>query len=200
MENSTKESQRFSTLLGFGQIFSLVGWVIVAVGAILFVLGLNEVGKRSLFSSGVSLLDLVIGLLVAVIGFTLVAGGQAISCFVSIERNTHSILLLQQAVLGSRSSGIPKSTVREDIRAAATSQAEKGELRTKPVVDEPMQGPPAKGRVIACPGCQESEAIQENKRYDPSQYTKFDAVIKSSLGFQKVLLACRKCRREFSAF
>ena len=101
METITAENQRYKTLLAFGKFFSFIGWVVVVIGGIIFFVGLSQLGQRDLFggSSSIGSMGLVTGLLVAIYGIMLVASGQGISCFVSIENNTHATMLAQQAIL-----------------------------------------------------------------------------------------------------
>lgn len=94
------ESQRFKTLLAFGKFFSAIGWVVAVIGGIMLVPGLNQLARGSQFGDGMSaMVGLGTGLLVAVFGLMLVASGQGISCFVSIEGNTHSMLVAQHSIL-----------------------------------------------------------------------------------------------------
>jgi hypothetical protein len=51
---------------------------------------------------------------------------------------------------------------------------------------------------ITCPQCRQSESIPEAELYGTSRYTKFDAKVKSTFGFQKLLLKCRNCSNQFS--
>lgn len=112
METIATENQRYKTLLAFGKFFSFIGWVIVVIGAIIIFVGLSQFGQRSAFggSSPFGPMGLVTGLLVAVYGIMLVASGQGISCFVSIENNTYATMLAQQAILNLMSkSKVPET-------------------------------------------------------------------------------------------
>jgi len=84
----------FKTLLGFGKFISGLGWILVIIGGILALTGLTNSGNESLFF-------ILGGLVLAIMGLFMVANGQLISCFVSIERNTRqaSDLLKQQSEL-----------------------------------------------------------------------------------------------------
>jgi hypothetical protein len=94
------EGQRFKTLLAFGKFFSAIGWVVAVIGGIILVPGLNQLARGSQFGDGMSaMVGLLAGLLVAVFGLMLVASGQGISCFVSIEENTHLMLAAQHSTL-----------------------------------------------------------------------------------------------------
>ncbi len=114
MQTIPPESQRFKTLLAFGKFFSFIGWLVVGIGVIMFLLGLSQLQPRSPFTGPTSQLDptgvlasvlpvgpigLLAGLLVTVYGLMLVASGQGISCFVSLENNTHATMAAQQAIL-----------------------------------------------------------------------------------------------------
>ncbi len=99
METIATENQRYKTLLTFGKFFSLVGWIVVAIGGIMFLVGLGQLGQRNIFGGGA--MGLVTGLLIAVYGIMLVASGQGISCFVSIENNTHATMLAQREILNT---------------------------------------------------------------------------------------------------
>ena len=81
----------FKTLLGFGKLISGLGWILVIIGAFVSLTGFTNSGMESLFF-------ILGGLVVAIMGLFMVANGQLISCFVSIERNTRqtSNLLLKE--------------------------------------------------------------------------------------------------------
>ncbi len=101
MEDFDQVGQRYKTLLGFGKFFSFMGWALVGVGALVFLLGFLGVGgSRSSFGGNQILaIGFLSGLPLALSGLMMVAGGQGISCFVSIEHNTHVTMLAQQAAL-----------------------------------------------------------------------------------------------------
>jgi len=98
METITTESQRYKTLLGFGKFFGFIGWAFVVIGGIIFLAGLSGSFVMSRYIGG-GIMGLLTGLLVAVYGLMLVASGQGISCFVSIEHNTHATMVAQQTIL-----------------------------------------------------------------------------------------------------
>ena len=73
---------RFSTLLGVGQFVSIIGWLLVIGGSIAFVAGLSA--DRAPVA-----LTIVGGVVGVAFGLLIVAIGQSVSCFVSIENNTY---------------------------------------------------------------------------------------------------------------
>ena len=86
----TSGGERYQTLLSFGKLFSFVGWAVVVLGG---------GGMVVLGVQGEMAWSVLAGIGVAIYGLLIVAGGQAISCFVSIENNTHATLLVQQNML-----------------------------------------------------------------------------------------------------
>ena len=86
---------KFKTLLTYGRVVSVLGWVLIVTGIILVVAGLVSVGDKDpsniydLVPLVVSLSALPYGIQFVLVGFTFVLLGQMISCFVQIERNTH---------------------------------------------------------------------------------------------------------------
>jgi len=72
---------RFNTLLSLGRFISFFGWLIVIAACIAILYGFGELkgaGSFALFGGIIGLIN----------GLILVAVGQLISCFVSIEHNT----------------------------------------------------------------------------------------------------------------
>ena len=76
-----KEQYDFKTLLGFGKFISGLGWVLVVLGLFGILSGLVTSGPARI-------LAVIGGIYVITYGILIVASGQAISCFVAIERNT----------------------------------------------------------------------------------------------------------------
>jgi len=70
------------TLLGYGKLISGIGWIVIVL-AVLAVFGGLVTGQTIVVVA-------VGGVITAIIGISLVASGQAISCLVSIERNTRT--------------------------------------------------------------------------------------------------------------
>ena len=56
----------------------------------------------------------------------------------------------------------------------------------------------ARKRDIICPSCKQSESIAEAQLFAVNLYTKFDAHVKSSFGFQTLHLRCRHCKTDFT--
>ena len=90
------ESKRYKTLLSLGKLISIIGWFVVFLGGILFIVGLGQLneGYGIMSASG-----LVSGIIVSVFGLICVAFGQVISCFVSIENNTNSSMSFQKKIM-----------------------------------------------------------------------------------------------------
>ena len=97
LEIIATDNQRYRTLLGFGKLFILIGWVIVGLSSIILISGFMQLDRFNMFDQGFILL--LVGLSFALYGIIFVAGGESISCFVSIENNTHATLLAQQEIL-----------------------------------------------------------------------------------------------------
>lgn len=80
---NTKAIYQFNTLLGYGKFISGLGWLVIAIGIIAIIGGFasgSEVGV------GISVGSLIF----IILGIGMVASGQLISCFVSIEKNTRA--------------------------------------------------------------------------------------------------------------
>jgi hypothetical protein len=75
---------QFRVLLGYGKAISSLGWIVVLMGIIGFIIGLANLGH------GPGILLLAGGIIISIFGLIIVASGQIISCFVSIERNTRA--------------------------------------------------------------------------------------------------------------
>ena len=83
-ENKTDVSRNFNTLMFVGKINSLFGWIMVAGCVVAMIVGLiSGATEKTIFY-----LISVFGVLLIPISLLVVASGQMISCFVSIERNT----------------------------------------------------------------------------------------------------------------
>ena len=79
-QSSTKG--RFSTLLGVGQFVAIIGWLITIGGGVTFIAGIAA-------NKAASLITVIGGIAAVAIGLLIVATGQSIACFVSIEKNTY---------------------------------------------------------------------------------------------------------------
>jgi hypothetical protein len=99
MNSVAGEGQRFKSLGFFGQIISFVGWVTVVVGVLAVVLSLSQVQQRDNVAAMLAGMGVMGGLGVVASGFLMVVSGQSISCFVSIENNTHALLVAQRKTL-----------------------------------------------------------------------------------------------------
>lgn len=84
------DDNEFMTLSGYGKFISGFGWLVVVLGAFAVVLGL---GTRNF-----GIVGIVSGALAIIMGIGLVANGQLISCFVSIERNTKAAAALLESI------------------------------------------------------------------------------------------------------
>jgi len=156
MATITTDSERFKTLLAFGKFFSFIGWVVVIIGVIISFVGVSQLGQRSGFGGGTSPLGpagLVSGLLVAVYGLILVASGQGITCFVSIENNTHATMVAQQAIL---------NLMRGQTQSSAPTQNLQVKVEIPTVKDEVDKVSKAEESIITpSPSTEESEKSEE---------------------------------------
>lgn len=98
MENNEQNNQRFLTLLSLGKTLSTIGWIIVAVSGLLIILSLGSCSDGDKLEGTIMF---IIGFLSAGIGYLIVANGQMISCFVSIENNTHKTSNLLDKLIGT---------------------------------------------------------------------------------------------------
>ena len=112
METIPSEGHRFKTLLVFGKFLSLIGWIVVSIGRIMFLFGLSQLQPRNPFAGPMSPLGPMAALSsvlpagpIALVDWIacgyiwqLVAGGQGISCFVSVENNTHAGVIAQWTI------------------------------------------------------------------------------------------------------
>ncbi len=86
-------TSKFATLLGYGKFMSGAGWVLIIIAALIFL------ARVASSDNEITIMFAIMGSFVsALTGFLLVVSGQAISCFVSIEKNTRltSELLKEQ--------------------------------------------------------------------------------------------------------
>ena len=186
MDNRNPEAGRFQTLSTIGKIISRLGWIIMAGGGVIVFILIAALtgGRRGLTVGPTEFVMLVIGFLPsALVGAFIVAAGQTISCFVAIEENTRATWEAQKAVLKALS-GHPLPAPDVSIRTES-------EVRTPPAPIEPAQPAPLATKQVACPKCKVSENVL--KLYDVNQYKKFDAIDKSSFGFQSISLTCKNC-------
>jgi len=156
MATTTTDSERFKTLLAFGKFFSFIGWVVVIIGVIVSFVGVSQLGQRSGFGGGTSPLGpagLVAGLLVAVYGLILVASGQGISCFVSIENNTHATMVAQQAILSLIRGQTQPSTPTQNLQAKVEKPLAKDEVDKVSKAEE--------STIISPPSAEESPISEE---------------------------------------
>lgn len=72
---------KFRTLLGYAKFVAAFGWGIAIIGVVLILIGFNNIESTGFFA-------IFGGIITLAMGIGLVANGQLISCFVSIERNT----------------------------------------------------------------------------------------------------------------
>lgn len=72
---------QFKTLLGYGKFLSAIGWGLAAFGILGLIGGLNTGRVEGIMLASASFLGTIFGI-------SMVVGGQLVSCFVSIERNT----------------------------------------------------------------------------------------------------------------
>lgn len=91
MEQNTEYRPRFGFLKGLGSFISALGWIMIIGGIIAILVGLGESRESSLFSVGLGTSILLSGLIVLLTGISVVAYGESIKCFVSIENNTDRI-------------------------------------------------------------------------------------------------------------
>jgi len=73
------DEPQFKTLHHLGGVISFLGWIVVALGVASFIF------MKDTFPVGTAFFG---ALLIAIIGIVIVANGQLLSCFVSIEWNT----------------------------------------------------------------------------------------------------------------
>lgn len=94
MEYNTDFNSRFKTLLAFGKTLSTVGQIIIGVGGLVAFIGFVSFVWGDAISKPFGLIAWATGLLMVGLGYLIVANGQIISCFVSMEDNTHKTVEL----------------------------------------------------------------------------------------------------------
>lgn len=179
MEDGRSSEGRFKTLWATSRVISTLGWITISGGTAFSVIAAAAVLNSRKGTLLVAAVAAAPGFLAAVSGWLIVAAGQLISCFISIEQNTRASSKAQDAILkalGRTPSPSANAPVHYEPAAGAASD------------------PPASQRV-ACPKCQEAETV--TALYDVKQYRKFDADDKSGFGFQSVSLTCRTCGQVF---
>jgi hypothetical protein len=168
-----------------GKIISTLGWIVVAGGGVVGFVAMAAVaglqGRRGGNPLGIILAGGP-GLLVSIGGMLVVAAGQAISCFISIEKNTHATSEAQAAIY--------KSMTGRSLPGGVAKVGEDAQPE-KPIAP----AAPSPTSKVACPKCMISEDVCS--LYDVTQYTKFEATNKSSFGFQSVSLTCKNCGTVF---
>lgn len=83
--HGSTSQNRFQVLEGLGTVIVVAGWIAGAVGVIVFLIGLNEMGG---YDQSEAYGYFLIGFGTAVGGLITVAVGQISQCFVAIEKNT----------------------------------------------------------------------------------------------------------------
>jgi hypothetical protein len=94
MEYNPIINSRFKTLLSLGKTITIIGWVIVGFAALTIFSSLKSCVSNDSFAKAIGMLSFPIGLLSGAFGYFFVAMGQMISCFVSMEDNTHETVEL----------------------------------------------------------------------------------------------------------
>ena len=82
VENSYAPRKEFSTLRAFGNFISGVGWVCVVISIVFGLVYANTFN---------SIIPILCGILGVMLGLAIIAYGQSISCFVSMERGIQDI-------------------------------------------------------------------------------------------------------------
>lgn len=166
MENFDQIGQRYKTLLGFGKFFSFIGWLLVGLGALVFLMGFIGVGAMRNPFGGILALGFFSGLPLALFGIMFVAGGQGISCFVSIEHNTHATMLAQQAALNFLRGETPAvATVANTSSPTNTSSPAKSQAESTPITETTTAAKP-----FHCTKCGKALTEQEMHRYRGEVY------------------------------
>jgi hypothetical protein len=98
MQNNEITSSRFKTLLSLGKTISVIGWVIVGLAALTIFSSLTSCITDDSMAKAFGMITFPIGLLTGALGYLFVAMGQMISCFVSIEVNTHKTSEILEAL------------------------------------------------------------------------------------------------------
>jgi len=100
----------------------------------------------------------VTGLLVAVYGLILVASGQGISCFVSLENNTHATMVAQQAMLSLMRGQTQPSAPTKNLQAKVEKPPAKDEVDK---VSKDKASKAEESTIISPPSAEESPISEE---------------------------------------
>lgn len=90
-DKATNVKDGFNTLSSVGKFISIVGWVFVIASIFSLILILAEFEKYGI-------LYLIVGIMGSINGVLVIAAGEAISCFVSIEKNTRETNNILKAI------------------------------------------------------------------------------------------------------
>jgi len=92
-ETADSGTAGFVTLGALGRFISGLGWIIAVFCALLALVGIGSIMTDNRIPGVMSLYFAILGV---ISGIIMVAFGQLISCFVSIERNTRATLRIFQ--------------------------------------------------------------------------------------------------------
>lgn len=89
MEKKVISTTRFKTLLALGKTLNTVGSIVIGAGGLIAFSGLVSCVGGDAITKPLGLIALVSGLLMVGLGYLIIANGQVLECFVSIEDNTY---------------------------------------------------------------------------------------------------------------
>ncbi|MBS3944433.1 MAG: hypothetical protein KGZ42_02970 [Melioribacter sp.] len=88
IEKKYQDFARFKTLLALGKTLNTVGQIVIWVGGLIAFMGLVSCIGGDAITKPLGFMALASGLLMVGLGYLIIANGQLIECFVSIEENT----------------------------------------------------------------------------------------------------------------
>jgi len=99
----TSSEGEFKHLIGYGSILKIIGWIFIIVGGIVAVVMLLSLLSKGKYEAEVNLLTIIgslnPGLTIFIEGVFCLIAGEAILCFVAIEKNTKQTVFMMGKML-----------------------------------------------------------------------------------------------------
>jgi|GEM_PF-2975731 len=95
----SQSKSRFETLLGLGRFISAFGWIIFIIGIVGVLIGIFGLASNDFTFKSIVPFIIMSGMLCLINGILVVAVGELLSCFVSLEHNTYETNNLLKSLL-----------------------------------------------------------------------------------------------------